>query len=206
MTVRAFALLALWITVASSARANLLANGSFETFTSTFAGDGGRQLLAGNTFMTGWTVVAGEIAILHVPNSYSLTASDGTNFLDMIGYSNVLGHGITQTVSGLVVGHTYRFAVDLGLSNIASCVPGATCTGPISVTVQISPGPSQVLTHDSNASGNVWSRYSFDFTATATTVAVTVTATARPANGAYVGVDNLSLDEITPISVLPYEP
>jgi len=116
VTVRAFALLALWITVASSARANLLANGS------------------------------------------------------------------------------------------ASCVPGATCTGPISVTVQISPGPSQVLTHDSNASGNVWSRYSFDFTATATTVAVTVTATARPANGAYVGVDNLSLDEITAISVLPYEP
>ena len=196
--------LLLWSGLAPAAGANLLANGGFETFTGTFAGDGGRQLLLGNTQMTGWTVVAGEIAILRVPNSYALTASEGTNFLDLVGYQNALTHGVNQSVSGLEVGRSYRFAADLGLSNIPSCVPGSTCTGPISVTVQISAGPTQVLTHDSSAPGNVWQRFSFDFIASATTVTVTVTATAKPAGGAYVGLDNLSLDEITPVPVLPY--
>ena len=190
--------------LALPARADLIANGSFETYTGTFGSDGGRRLLAGNTQMTGWTVVVAEIAILRVPNSYSLAPSHGGYFLDMVGYANLLTHGVTQTVNGLVPGKTYRFSIDLGISNIASCVPGATCTGPISVLVAFVPGASQTLTHDSVAPGNAWGTYSFEFVAPASTSVLTVTATAKPSNGAYVGVDNLSLIEVTPAPLLPY--
>ena len=58
-----------------------------------------------------------EIAILRVPNSYSLTASDGVHFLDVVGYDTTLTKGVTQTLSGLTIGARYRFSADVGIAN-----------------------------------------------------------------------------------------
>ena len=57
--------------VFQSVHANLVTNPSFETFTGTFASDGGAQLITGSTTLTGWGVTNGEVAILTTPNNYN---------------------------------------------------------------------------------------------------------------------------------------
>lgn len=195
---------ALLLTSHAASAANLLVNGSFETFTGTFAGDGGRQLLPGNSTLTGWSIVVHEIAILRVPNSYSLTASHGVHFLDVVGYNNTLTKGVTQTLSGLTIGARYRFSADVGISNNPACVPGSTCGGPVSILVRVGASISQTLTHDSPMTGVSWGGYSFDFVADAESMALTVTGSAVPPGGAYIGLDNLSVDELAAVPVLPY--
>lgn len=175
-----------------AAHANLISNGSFETFTGTFAGDGCRQLLPTSTTMTGWTPVGAEIAICGTPNSYLITASDGGNFLDIAGYQNTLNKGVSQVLSGLTVGQQYTFSADLGVSNNPGCVPGSTCGGPISVLVTIE-GVSQVLTHSSSGAGVQWSSYGITFTADSASPTLTVTGFGLPSNGAFIGLDNLTL-------------
>lgn len=204
---KAMILAALAILVGSrpAAAQNLLANGSFETFTGTFAGDGGRQLLPGNTTLTGWNIVVQEIAILRVPNSYGLTASDGVHFLDIVGYNNTLTKGVSQTLSGLTIGTRYLFAADLGISNNPSCVPGSTCGGPVSVLVQVGGSISQTLSYDSPLSGVSWGRRSFGFVADAESVLVSVTGSAKPPGGAYIGFDNVSINVLPEVPTFPYQ-
>ena len=147
------------------AHANLISNPSFEAFTGTYAGDGCRQLVASSTTVTDWTSVGAEIAICTTPNQYLITASEGANFLDIAGYQNTLNKGVSQVLTGLVVGQQYSFSADLGISNIATCVPGATCAGPISVLVTVG-SASGTLTHNSVATGVQWATVGFNFVAT----------------------------------------
>ena len=102
------AVAAIGFTANESAMANLVTNGSFETFTGTFGSDGGAQLTSSSTALTGWTIEGGEVAVLTTPNSYNLTAADGVNFMDLTGYSNSgFPKGLTQNLSGLITGQTY---------------------------------------------------------------------------------------------------
>jgi hypothetical protein len=179
-------------TCASAAEANLISNPGFETFSGTYAGDGCRQLVPSSTTLSSWTPVGNEIAVCTTPNQYLITASEGVNFLDIAGYQNTLSKGVSQTLSGLVAGQQYSFTTDLGISNIASCVPGANCGGPISVLVTIG-SVSQTLTHDSAAPGVQWGTYGFTFTATTANPMLTVTGASLPAGGAFIGLDNLTL-------------
>jgi hypothetical protein len=191
-----FALVSLLVAgLGSEARAHLIFNASFETFNGAFAGDGCSQLTTASTTLTLYTPVGGEIAICHAPNSYQITPSEGSNFLDIAGYGNTLGKGISQQLSGLTIGHSYLFTADLGVSNIASCVPGATCGGPVSVLVTIG-GVSQTLTHDSAGAGVQWANYGFTFVADNATPILTIVGSALPAGGAFIGLDNLMLDEV----------
>lgn len=80
------------------ARANLVSNGSFETFTGVFGGDGGAQLTPVSTTLTDWTVLGDEIAVLKSPNGYLLTAADGVNFLDLAGYTNTSFPTLTRSL------------------------------------------------------------------------------------------------------------
>src|SRR5262245_45354167 len=140
----------LLLAVASNAAAvtNLVSNPSFEVVTGSFAGDGGIQLTVGSTRLTGWTIVGAEIAVLRVPNSYNLTPSDGVNFLDLTGYSSAaFPKGISQTVTGLIVGQSYSFAMDIGIRN-GACVGAGGCSGPVQVSASIGSG-SATFTHNS---------------------------------------------------------
>jgi hypothetical protein len=174
------------------AHANLISNGSFETFTGAYAGDGCSQLGPSSTTLTGWTPVGNEIAVCKTPNSYLITASEGANFLDIAGYQNTLNKGVSQALTGLVVGQQYSFAADLGISNNPSCLPGSTCGGPISVLVTIG-SVSRTLTHNSSGTGVQWATYGFDFVADSTNPTLTVKGSALPPGGAFIGLDNLTL-------------
>lgn len=190
----AIAVLPLTLFGMNNAAANLVSNPSFEAFTGSFGGDGGSQLVVSSTTLTDWSITANEIAVIELPNSYSLTPSDGNNFLDLAGYTNSgFPKGISQILNGLTVGQTYTFAIDLGISNGNSNCSG--CSGPIQVTASIG-STSQTFTHNSADPGNIWGAYGFDFTADSPSVTLTILGTSVPPGGIYIGLDNISVQAV----------
>src|SRR5438876_901421 len=79
----------------SAARADLLANGSFDTGTYVFGGDGGADLAPGSTAITGWTVVTNHVAPLKAGNVYGIIPQgcNGQVSLDLQGYSDGSPYG-----------------------------------------------------------------------------------------------------------------
>ena len=193
MKLASIAVLGTALGVAAGASAQIVTNGGFETFTGTFGGDGGAQLTSASTTLTGWTIVGGEIAVLRTPNSYNLTASSGTNFLDLTGYSNTgFPKGVSQLLTGLNVGQTYSFSMDLGIRNGACVSGGNNCHGPIQASASIG-GTSQTFTEASSAAGNVWGTFGFNFVATGPSMTLTINGLSVPAGNEYIGLDNVSV-------------
>ena len=93
--------------------ANLLTNGSFESFTT--AGSPGESLLApGATNLTGWTVIGGHDLLLCGPGGCGTGASDGSYFLDLTGITNVAPYaGVSQTIN-TILGKQYQLSFDMG--------------------------------------------------------------------------------------------
>ena len=177
--------------LATGASAQIVSNGSFETFTGTFGSDGGAQLTGASTTLTGWTIVGGEIAVLKTPNVYSLTPSVGNNFLDLTGYTNVgFPKGVSQVLTGLTVGQTYAFSMDLGIRNGACVSGGNNCHGPIQASATIG-STSQTFTEASAVAGNVWGTFGFNFVATAPSMTLTIDGISVPAGNEFIGVDNV---------------
>ncbi len=188
--------IALMLSGTINASANLVSNPSFENFTGTFGADGGRLLTSASTTLTDWTIVGGEIALLTTPNSYKLTPSEGNNFIDLAGYTNTgFPKGITQTLSGLVPGRDYAFAMDLGIRNGACIGTANDCHGPIQVMASIG-GSSQTFTHDSADPGNIWGTFGFTFKATGSSEDLTIQGINLPAGNAYIGLDNVSVNAV----------
>ena len=204
-TMRAFAkraaLLCLTALLTTGASAQIVGNGSFETFTGVFGGDGGAQLTPVSSTLTGWSIVGGEIAVLKSPNSYNLTASDGSNFLDLAGYgNNGFPKGISQSLSGLTPGANYAFSMDLGILNGACVSGGNNCHGPITASVDIG-GATHSFTHDSALPGNDWGHFGFSFVAPGSTVALTILGTSIPSGNQYLGLDNVAV--VPGVSAVP---
>ena len=196
MTLFRIALFAVTVVVATSASAQIVQNGSFESFTGAFGGDNGAQLIGSSTTLTGWTIVGGEIAILKNPNAYNLTASDGVNFLDLAGYSNAgFPKGVSQVLTGLSAGQTYTLSVDLGIRNGACVSGGNNCRGPIQVSASVA-GTSQAFTHSSTTDGNVWGTFSSNFVANDSSALLTVQGVSLPAGNQYIGLDNVSVSPV----------
>jgi len=179
--------------LATGASAQIVSNGSFETFTGVFAGDGGAQLTSASTTLTGWAIVGGEIAVLRTPNSYNLAPSAGNNFLDLAGYTNAgFPKGISQVLAGLTVGQTYAFSMDLGIRNGACVSGGNNCHGPVQASATIG-STSQTFTEASAVAGNVWGTFGFNFVATAPSMTLTIDGVSLPAGNAFIGLDNVSV-------------
>ena len=192
------AVAAIGFTANESAMANLVTNGSFETFTGTFGSDGGAQLTSSSTALTGWTIEGGEVAVLTTPNSYNLTAADGVNFMDLTGYSNSgFPKGLTQNLSGLITGQTYAFSMELGVRNGPCVSSGNNCQGPVQASAGIG-GTSQTFTYNSSVLGNNWGTVGFNFVATSATEALTINGQSVPASNEFLGLDNVS---VTPAAV-----
>jgi len=179
--------------LATGASAQIVSNGSFETFTGVFGGDGGSQLTGASTTLTGWTIVGGEIAVLRTPNIYSLTPSVGNNFLDLTGYTNTgFPKGVSQVLTGLTVGQTYAFSMDLGIRN-GGCVSGGdNCHGPVQASATIG-STSQTFTEASAVAGNVWGTFGFNFIATSPSMTLTIDGISLPAGNEFLGLDNVSV-------------
>jgi hypothetical protein len=179
--------------LATCASAQIVSNGSFETFTGVFAGDGGAQLTSASTTLTGWSIVGGEIALLKTPNIYNLAASVGNNFLDLAGYSNGgFPKGVSQVLTGLTVGQTYAFSMDLGIRNGACVSGGNNCHGPVQASATIG-STSQTFTEASAVEGNVWGTFGFNFIATSPSMTLTIDGISLPAGNAFIGLDNVSV-------------
>lgn len=180
--------------------ANLVRNPSFEDFTGGFGGDGGAELSPGDTTLTNWDIVFGKIAILKEQNSYNLTANpsndanfpNGTNFLDLTGY-DTLG-GVSQSLTGLVIGQLYLFKMDLGVRN-GDC-GSANCEGPISVEVDLfgSGVTSTSFTYDSNDQGTIWQSHTFQFVADSTNPILAILGIS---GNQFIGLDNVSVETVT---------
>jgi hypothetical protein len=179
--------------LATGASAQIVSNGSFETFTGGFAGDGGAQLTNASTTLTGWTIVGGEIAVLKTPNIYNLAASAGNNFLDLAGYTNSgFPKGVSQVLTGLTVGQTYAFSMDLGIRNGACVSGGDNCHGPVQASATIG-STSQTFTEASAVAGNVWGTFGFNFVATSPSMTLTIDGVSLPAGNEFIGLDNVSV-------------
>jgi hypothetical protein len=167
-------------------------NGSFESYTGTFGSDGGAIIGSTSSQLPGWTVIS-QVAILRVPNAYALTASDGTQFLDLTSYFGIgggAGQGVQQTLSDLTPGEIYTVAFDIGVSNGSCGVSGNICSGPVSVQATVG-SLTQAYVHNPTGLGNIWGTYAFDFVATSSTTVLQLTMLSTA--GAYVGLDNVTV-------------
>jgi Protein of unknown function (DUF642)/PEP-CTERM motif len=182
------ALVAALIVSSGASQANLLTNGSFEMGSA--ATSGFSTLAAGNTTMTGWTVVGDNLAWFHndfVDGATTLTASNGVKFLDLTNTSpncNPCG-GVEQTIA-TAVGQNYTLSFDLG-SSTTYLTPSA-----IEATIQIVVGGIVTQTFTSTASGvNNWETFSKTFTASNANTTIRLQGSFAQLD--YVGLDNVSV-------------
>jgi hypothetical protein len=141
----------------SPANAGSITNGSFEN-TTNFVGDGNdtMSLASGSTVMPGWTVVNNSVAWIGPTNPFLLSASNGSYFLDLQGYSDsgTFG-GVTQSIS-TVTGANYTLTFDLG---------GATQWG-VPASINACAGATCQLDSITAITTNQWDPETLNFTAT----------------------------------------
>lgn len=167
---------------------NLLINPSFEDGPFTDNGDGCETLLLNATSMTGWKVVADQIARCGTPNTPGITASHGKRFLDLSGYDNNVPHGGVEQTVATQIGQVYQLSFDLGV------VQGnPELAGPIAVKATVTGSPAQTFTHNPAGVGVQWASYGFSFTATSASTTVTLEGISSATF--YIGLDNISLFE-----------
>ena len=178
----------LWV---GHAQANLLTNGSFENTGATFVGDANRvdELSSGSTAIPGWTTTNGvPTAWIENGNPYGIPASNGSFFLDLTGYSNSGTYGgVTQSMTGLMIGTSYALTFDLGYGGNSTAFGGP-------VTVRVDAGSSSGTFTSGSGTPNpaVWDSKTFDFTATSATEALTIIGLSTT-GGFYIGIDNANL-------------
>jgi hypothetical protein len=168
------------------AQANLLANGSFESPAST----GAPSLPLGSTALDNWVVTSAEIAQI-CAGCFSLTASDGSYFLDLAGYHDAVPYGGVQQSFSTVAAGSYSISFDVGARNGTS-------------RVSVSAG-SLTATGESTGVGLTWTRYTSTFTATGPTTTVTLTGLLASEGGTLIGLDNVvvvAVPEPTPVLML----
>ena len=86
--------------VAAHAHANLLTNASFENGSFVNQGNATMVLTVGSTSITGWTVVADQLAWIDVGNPWGLSAQEGNRFLDLTAYpTGAPFGGVSQSIA-----------------------------------------------------------------------------------------------------------
>jgi hypothetical protein len=176
----------LWLNC-SVARANLLTNGSFESGSYSFGGDGAQDLLPGSTTITGWTVITNHVAPIEAANVYSIIPEDGNVSLDLQGYSDSAPYGGVQQTVATVPGAQYQLSFWIGVQNSISYAVGP-------ASVQATAGSaSQSFTNILSGAGNQWEQFSMDFSAPSASTIVTLSGVSTEGLG-YIGLDNADLE------------
>ncbi len=184
------------LALAMPARAsNLITNGSFEVGTPSDnpydSSANSQQLLSGDTTsLSGWTVTgaaSSDIAWIGSSNTYGVTASQGSDFLDLTGWQwgGAGGKGVMQTIS-TVAGQQYTLSFDLG--NSISYNYGGTNA----LSVQAG-SLSQVVSSVGTQSVNAWDHYTLSFVAQSASTAVSFTGVQATY---YIGLDNVSVTAV----------
>jgi hypothetical protein len=191
----------------TSAHANLLVNGSFEDATPGFSQptqDG--TILATSpgpsttpqTQVAGWRLAGllGNVFWLPNANIYGPHAIDGANFLDLTGTTDGEPYnGVTQLVTDLVVGDTYRLSFYLGVDSANPAF-----AGPVAVKVSVNVPTERFAT--SNPDSTAWTLETEDFVASASFAAITIVGDST-AGGQYIGLDNVDLELLSSVTPPP---
>jgi choice-of-anchor C domain-containing protein len=190
--VRKIGFLALLLLSVSSAKANLLTNGSFE-LASINPGGGFIEVLPGQTSITGWDVVVEDV---HYMGTF-WDASDGIRSIDLDGLTNSSG-GVSQTFS-TVAGTQYNVTFDMA-GNYANLPT----IKPMRVSAD---GQSQDFTFDvtgRSALNMGWTPMSWLFTADDTSANLqflSLTETLGLTEGWGAALDNVSVLAVNPVPV-----
>lgn len=174
---------ALALVIGTSAGAQSVTNGSFETGPN--PGSGFITLGTGDTSITGWTVSSGSIDYI---GGY-WTAQDGSRSIDLAGDS--IG-SISQTITGLTPGQMYT--VNFWASkNPDGGLPTRTGTVSFGGTVL----PFSYSSSNDRTTMN-WMLYSYDFLATGSSTTLTFAADASAGCCYGPALDNVSLVAAVP--------
>lgn len=192
--------LAAGLAAGGPAAAGAFINGSFEQPGGVVA----QSLLAGSTFLPGWTVVdavpGGDADVQYMSNAaygaVGVTASDGQYMLDLTG-SVGRGKGVTSNPIDVVAGATYRVSFDVGSFLIVGY--GSYGDATVDLLVNDVAAGSYTSVMDRTAYGTDWQRFSYDFTATGPTVKLTFLSSTLPTSSSLgVGLDNVTFNELSP--------
>jgi hypothetical protein len=174
---------ALWALSVLPASANLLTNGSFETGSFVNQGNQTMVLPVGSTTISGWTVVADQLAWINAGNPWGLSAQDGNFFLDFTAYpAGAPFGGVAQSIA-TVPGQQYNLSFYLGSYTQRWGGP------PVSIQASAG-GTSQTFTDNTTSTGSTWTPFSMLFTASSANTVVSLVGTA---GYQYIGLDNVSV-------------
>ncbi|HSY06797.1 MAG TPA: DUF642 domain-containing protein [Steroidobacteraceae bacterium] len=175
----------MWVGAVASAHAstNLLTNGSFELGTFTNQGQDTETFTAGSTVMTGWTTTGNFVSWIGATNPFSLSAQDGSYFLDLTGYhAGAPFGGVTQTIA-TTPGKQYDLSFYLGSYTAVWGGP------PVSITAAAG-GTSELFTNGSATSSSTWTLENLPFTAAGTSTTISLLG---EAGFNYIGLDNVAV-------------
>jgi hypothetical protein len=175
----------------TSAQANLLTNGSFESGAFVNQGNDTMSLAVGSSVITGWTVVTDTTAWIGATNPFGLSASNGSFFLDLTNYqAGAPFAGMSQTIA-TTPGATYSLSFDLGSSTFWG--------RPDSITASAA-GTSQTFISPSTGGNNDWQSVSLQFVASSTTTTVSL----QGGSGIhYIGLDNADVEFVSGPAPVP---
>jgi len=175
---------------AQAGAANLITNGSFEDgqLVANYVDPGARMVGPNDgATLAGWTTLNSglDIAWIGLGNPYSITASDGNNFLDLTGWHDQSGQGagVMQTIA-TTPGMHYTLTFDQG--NSVNYNFGNTDTLYVTAGNQSNVG----FTVAGTALASEWTHQTLSFTATGGSTTISF------AGGQavyYIGLDNVSV-------------
>lgn len=173
--------LVLALTLAESANANLIANGSFESGDFSPPSNQTMTLAPGATALDGWEIVNDSIAWIGVGDPWGLDAQDGDRFLDLSDYAAGPPFGGVQQSFASTAGYEYTVTFQLGSSTYWG--------RPAALTVSAA-GQSEIFQSAPSGGNNDWDAESFVFVATGTTTTLSFVG----ASGVdYIGLDNVNV-------------
>src|SRR5260370_21544290 len=145
------------------ARANQITNGSFEDTNKSFVGDVNKtdQLASGSAAIPGWTTINGvPTAWIRNGNPWNISASNGSYFLDLTGYSDFGTYGgVTQSFA-TTPGTGYVVTFDLGYGGNSGLFGG-----PVSVRATAAGFTGSFVSGTGTANPAGWGPGAFLFTA-----------------------------------------
>lgn len=210
--------------------ANLVSNGSFESYSGGSNGNPSQIhniSTDGYTSVTDWTRGAGTYGFLMGPNSADTTGSyspqylnnftlwgpnngvnngltdspDGGNFIVLDGGESYRGEGISQSISALTVGHQYSVAFYWAAGQQSGF------TGATTEQFQVSFGSDtqSTVVYDNPSQGfSGWSHETFIFTASSTTELLKFLAIGTPDSlPPMLLLDGVVVEDITPPPAVP---
>jgi uncharacterized protein DUF642 len=184
--------------------AGLLANGSFEAATNAATLDY-ISLSPGSTNIPGWTTTNAELTwdgpLLGTSISPTLTAAQGSDFLDLTGVHDAPPYGAVFQTMTTTIGQQYQVSFELGSDTYwDSYYGGGTFTAPV-VAVSLNGVVAFSATNNFPTFNNYWQTWSFYFTAGATNTTLMFTG-ANTGPVAYIGLDNVMVTGIGPPLVI----